>query len=104
MNIFKLPVCPYCNTIYRYGDVNKLTLKKSSECYNCKKSFRISRAGIAVLFAIVFLVAFLTDIFELVFMPDIRLLSVFLTNIIAVMIGIFLVPYFIGFNKAEKKK
>ena len=54
--MLKLPVCPHCHTIYRYGDVKKTLYEKNHKCYHCNKIFIISKIRILFLFIIIALI------------------------------------------------
>lgn len=104
--MFKLPVCPYCNTIYRYKDVNKLKSKKENECYHCKKKYRIKRFP-KILILIVFIVVlciFLNILFltKAVSLNLITLIMMLTVTVILLCIGYFLIPFFITFKKDKK--
>lgn len=104
--MFKLPVCPYCHTVYRYNRVRKIELKeKNKVCYHCKKEFKIERIkGFLVLGAVVFVLAVATNLFLLNSLetPDLTMPIVF--TLIYVIIGLICIPFFINFKKAEKKE
>lgn len=40
----RLPVCPYCHTVYHYQEAAKLK-GKTETCYHCRKTFRIRKRG-----------------------------------------------------------
>lgn len=43
MNMFKLPVCPHCGTIYRYKDVKKELEKKKAAVITAVKNLKYQR-------------------------------------------------------------
>ena len=96
-NMPKLPVCPHCHTIYRYDDVRKLIFEKEHTCYHCDKNFRISKKNVLILFLIIEIIASALNVFELYMMADFMVLII--TNIISLLIGIILVPYFLKMIK-----
>ncbi len=93
----KLPVCPHCHTIYRYGDVSKLIFEKEHKCYHCEKKFRISRRNIFILFLVIILITSIFNVLELYMTADFIVLII--TNIIMLSLGIILVPYFLKMIK-----
>ena len=99
--MFKLPECPYCHTIYRYGDVRKTVYKSEEKCYHCKKSFKVSKIKILILFLIIAFITAILNIFQLYMIEDLTSIGIIITNVVVVTLGIFLIPYFIGYK--EKK-
>lgn len=101
--MMKLPVCPHCNTIYRYGDVKNLIYKKGETCYHCKKNFKVRKIKILILFLIIALITAIFDFFELYVMTGTSFLTLMITNIIALTIGVLLIPFFVRFEKTDTK-
>lgn len=99
--MFKLPVCPHCGTIFRYGDVNKLLYKKNVECYNCGKKFKVSRIKILILFLIIALITAIFDVFELYVIGNVTFLTLMITNIVTVFVGVLLMPFFVRFKSVK---
>ena len=106
--MFRLPVCPHCKTVYRYGDIKKQMIKKEGTCYHCKKRFKIKRfPGILVLLAIIVLLCVVINILLLtkaVSLDILTMLIMFSITIIFLVAGYFLLPFFVSFRKAEKEK
>lgn len=98
----KLPVCPHCNTIYRYRDVSRIMNKKSEVCYNCKKSFEIKRKKFFILFLIIALFCAIFDVFEL-YMAAQNLVLLVVTNILFICIGLIFRPFYIKFKEPLNK-
>lgn len=92
-----LPVCPYCNTIYRYGDVRRLILKKSETCYHCKKSFKVSKKKLIVMLIEFLLLYAVIDIILINLIGGMTILILFIINVILVAVGYFMIPYYIQF-------
>lgn len=97
--MFKLPTCPYCNTVYRYGDVRKIQYHKGHKCYHCKKDFKISRKGVWLLLLIVTVAAVFINVFQLYATPSLNFFLLMAVDIITVLIGFFLIPFFINFKQ-----
>lgn len=97
--MFKLPVCPHCLTIYRYGDVRKLIFKNKETCYHCHKQFKVSKIKILILFLIIALITAIFDILALCMIAGTSFIGLMILNIIAVTAGFFLIPYFVEFKK-----
>ena len=101
--MFRLPVCPHCKTVYRYKEVKENNRKKVIQCYHCKKEFRNSRAGIIVLALIVCVAAALINVFILNITSDnfVSIIPISVISVIAVLIGMVLVPFFISYKKPK---
>lgn len=91
----RLPVCPHCKTIYRYGDVCKIMNKKSVVCYHCKKEFKLKRKKFFILFLIIALICAIFDVMELYMVSPVNFLVLVATNIIIICAGLLLRPYFL---------
>lgn len=104
-NLFlpSLPVCPYCNTIYRYGDVRRMIFKKSEICYHCEKSFKISKKKLLILILELLIIYAAADLLIINFI-GVTLLVLFIINIVLVIIGIIMIPYYIQFVEVKKGK
>lgn len=99
--MFKLPVCPYCKTVYRYKDVKKNSKKSVIKCYHCKQEFKNSRKGFVVLALIVIIAAVLLNVFILNITSDnfMSVVPIAFVSIGAVLIGLLLAPFFIKYKK-----
>ena len=97
--MMKLPVCPHCNTIYRYGDVKNLIYKKGTTCYHCKKKFKVRKNKILILFLIIALITAIFNLFQLYMVEDLSFIALMITNILFVTAGLFMIPFFISFEK-----
>lgn len=96
----KLPVCPHCHTIYRYGDVRKLVFKKEHTCYHCDKKFSVSRKNIFILFLIIALITAIFNLLELYVMTA-DFTALMITNVITLSVGVILIPFFVRFIVRE---
>lgn len=67
----KLPICPYCHTVYRYKDIIQLK-GKETVCYYCKETFGINRKYRAVPVIIACVVLILFDVLVLFTSEDIQ--------------------------------
>lgn len=105
--MFKLPTCPYCNTIYSYKDVKKLIFK-STNCYHCKKNFKAKLIpGIFILIAIILLLAITVNVLILssaTKLDFITMVLMFFMTIFFLVLGYFLIPFFVTFKKTEKEE
>lgn len=105
--MFKLPVCPHCKTIYRYGDVRKLIFRRKEKCYHCNNEFKVSKIKILILFLIVALITAIFNLFQLYMIEDLSFMALMITNILFVTAGLFMIPFFISFknlkNNTDKK-
>ncbi|MCH5303941.1 MAG: hypothetical protein J1E41_03675 [Ruminococcus sp.] len=105
--MFKLPVCPYCHTVYSYGEVKKSEKKEIIKCYHCKNNFKQGRAkGFLFLAFIIVALAVLINKAILNLTADIvtSLIPLLAISLIAVILFIILSPYFIEFKKIKNEK
>lgn len=100
--MLKLPVCPHCNTIYRYNDVSKIMNKKSVVCYHCKKNFKIKRKNILILFLIIALICAIFDVLELYLGVSVNFIALVVTNVVLICVGLILRPYFVKFSGSDR--
>ncbi len=96
-----LPVCPYCKTIYRYGDVGSLVLKRTGSCYHCGKSFKISKKKLLILLLEFLILYALIDLF-FIGVAKVTLVVLFIINVLLVAAGIVMIPYYIMFVEQNK--
>lgn len=102
--MFKLPVCPYCNTVYRYKRVRNIDRKeKTIFCYHCKKEFKVKRLrGTVVLGAIVLVLAVATNLAILNSLEYLNFTPLIISTVAYVILGLILFPFFIDFEKIKK--
>ena len=96
--MFKLPICPYCHTIYRYGDVKKVSKKSFEKCYHCKKDFKVSKSGILVLLLIIMVIGVALNIFQMTNFENLNFIVLFVTNIVLILLAVLFLPFFIKFK------
>lgn len=101
--MFKLPICPHCSTIYRYGEVKNSVKDKTKTCYHCGKTFAVSKKGAVLLFVVLIAAASAINVLELYITPSLNFLVLAATNIILLIIGIVLIPFFVKFKKINGK-
>lgn len=102
--MFKLPVCPHCKTVYRYGDTIQAVKNKNNICYHCKKEFKARYiSAIILLLAFAIIIGVAIDIAMLYKMIELNLVLLFIINIILIVVFCFLLPFFVKFKKTEIK-
>ena len=94
--MFKLPVCPHCHAIYRYGDARKSLNTKIHTCYHCKKQFKTSFSGLWILFLIAVVIGIFVNIFEMTAFSGTNVIALMITNIVLIL---FFLPFFTKFRK-----
>lgn len=102
--MFRLPVCPYCRTVYSYKDV-KNNKDKNIECYHCKKVFRRSVKNYIIP---VFMVILLTIILNVLIFSGAEvfadaMISVSIVSVIAVILLIIVLPFFVKYKREDNK-
>ena len=99
----KLPVCPHCHTVYRYGEVRRLLLHREAVCYHCQKRFQIKKTRCLLLLLIWVAVCVAVNILSLVLIGNITVIGMFITNVILAVLAILLTPFFIRFTANEQR-
>ena len=107
--MFKLPVCPYCHTVYRYNDVRKnkkIPKNELIECYHCSQNFKQSKTGYAVVFAIAVICAVIVNIIILSVMSDIfkSIIPIIAVSLLALLLAYIFTPFFVKYKKVRKNK
>lgn len=98
----KLPLCPYCKAIYRYGDVKRVTHNKSCECHNCGRKFSVSYIKgriIIILITAVILIALNLLLFNLV--DGVTVISCLIINALFISLAVILFPFTVRFKKLD---
>lgn len=101
--MLKLPVCPYCHTVYGYKDV-LLNKNKKSTCYHCKRKFTQSRLkGYLCLILIAVFISVIINIFIINLVANIisALVPMFIVSIGVVIIGFLVSPFFVSYRKIK---
>lgn len=105
--MLKLPVCPYCHTVYSYGEVRKNHRRKAIRCYHCKNDFRQSRnrgyfvlGTAAVIFAVVINIIILNMVSDIVS----SIMPIVLVSLFAVVAALLLTPFFTAYVKEDGEK
>ena len=91
--------CPYCRTVYRYGDVKKAVWKKEQTCYHCKKTFKVVRRGFLFLATELILVYAMINAVAIGVMGTVSFFALFVMNMVPVVAAILLLPLYIDFKK-----
>lgn len=100
--MFRLPVCPYCGTIYRYKDTKIAVKNKENTCYHCQKRFKAAIFPMILAgAAIPLLVGIAINIFLLSRMERAQLLPLFAVALLIILIIYLIVPFFTKFRKTE---
>ncbi len=102
--MFKLPVCPYCHTVYRYGDVRRVMNKKQHECYNCGKIIKISKKGYWIIIVIALLLSAVSTFVIMSIFENATVIAPYTATVILILAAFFARPFFIKFISNEQKK
>ena len=100
----KQSVCPHCETIYRYSDLNKIKFKKSTECYHCGKALRVSRMSLWILAAELIVIYAILNVIALGVMDIFSFLALYIMNIIPILAAVFIAPMYIEIIKIKNRK
>lgn len=100
--MFKLPVCPYCGTVYRYHDTKNAIVKKEHECYHCHQHFKVKLFPYVLIEAVILLaVSIGINLLILSRLTTFNLFPLFAVTIGILLIILLLVPFFTHFSKTE---
>lgn len=105
----KLPVCPYCHSVYRYRDVVNISEKRHN-CYHCGRAFEVSKAtGRTVLMLIVCCVLISFNVLLFYTSKNINIVVMAITDAAFIAAAIMLFPFTVKFRavkmtKSEKRK
>lgn len=102
--MFKLPVCPYCKTVYSYGDVKKNKNKKVIECYHCKNQIKQRKfPDYAVSAVILAAAAVILNLVVLNMTADFitSIIPIVLISVTAVILFLITIPFFTGYKKVK---
>ena len=113
--MFRLPTCPQCGTIYRYGDIvriicedcfqRKKDKKQTIECYHCQTEFKVQYLpGILILTVLWAIMSVGTNLLLLSRMTRLNLVVMFVMTIGYMAIAVILLPFFIRLKKCEEEK
>lgn len=100
--LLKLPVCPYCKAVYRYGDVRRKNHNSTIKCHNCNKNFKASyfKGRIIILIvAAVVLITLNSLIFN--FIKGVTLLGCLIFTAVFISITFLLFPYTVRYKKID---
>lgn len=99
--MFKLPVCPNCNSTFYYNDVKRFAKAKQGSCPHCGNKFVVARSGKIVWLLVFLIVSVGLDVF-LLFQFDVSgLVPVFILTVVIVSIGLLVFPYFTRLKQSE---
>ncbi len=104
--MFRLPICPYCHTIFRYGDV-KNNKENIIECYHCKNEFKKGRIkGYIILGLIITALAVTLNIIILNLTASFvtSIIPIMIVSIVAVILFMILTPFFTEYKRMENNE
>lgn len=102
--MFMLPVCPYCKTVYGYGEVRKNKNKKIIQCYHCKNTIKQKLfPGCAVSAVIITTAAVILNLIILNMTAEFitSIIPIILISVTAVIIFMILIPFFTAYKKIK---
>ena len=100
--MFRLPVCPYCGTVYRYRDTKEAVRNKENTCYHCQKKFKAKIFPYLLIGAVIPLVCCIAvNIFLLTRMETLQLIPLFAVTLVFMLIIYLIIPFFTKFKKMK---
>lgn len=104
VKILRLPVCPYCHAVTRYGDVRRTTHNKIIKCHHCGKNYRVSYlTGRIILISIVSAALIIINIFLLKQTTGITIPFLAISDAIIVLAAVFVFPFTVRYKELPKK-
>lgn len=101
--MFKLPTCPYCDTVYRYKDVSDIK-EKEHKCYHCDKPFEVKKMPyILILIFITAVLCVALNLLILFNMVNFNIWLLLIPTACIIFVAKFLIPFFVKFKKTETK-
>ena len=98
--MFKLPVCPYCRTVYTSKEVKKISKSKIHKCYHCNKKFKVSYIkGRIIFLAADIIVLVLINFFILKFIKQSNIYICLAVTMVLISISFLLLPRTVKFLK-----
>ena len=103
--MLKLPVCPYCNAIYRYKDVKSITHDKVCRCFHCNKKFTVSyKKGRIVILSAVALLLIALNVLMFNFVSNVSILGCLIISVLFISLAVILFPFTVRFKKLTDRK
>lgn len=100
--MLKLPLCPYCKAIYRYGDVKRITHNKGCECHNCKRKFSVSYIkGRIIIILITAVILIALNLLLLNFVNGVNIIACLIINALFIGLAVILFPFTVSFKKID---
>ena len=105
INMFKLPVCPYCGKAVRYTDSKRLMREKRSECRSCHKRSAVKYKAACVKMGAVF-AALLIGLNTLMFFKgnNKTLLPNLIVTVSAIFVYMILTPLTVRLTEIEGQR
>ncbi len=101
--MLKLPVCPYCHTVYGYKDV-LLNKNKKFFCYHCKRKFIQKKfKGYLYLILLAIFIGIIINLFIINLVANIfnAVLLMFIVSIAIIVTGFLISPFFVKYKKIK---
>ncbi len=103
--MFRLPTCPHCGTVYRYGDVTRERKKKNHTCYHCERPFSVRHLpGMLIPSGIGIALCILTNVLLLDRMKVLNLILLFVITLLYIGLIILASPFFTRFKSGDETK
>ncbi|HHZ06831.1 MAG TPA: hypothetical protein GX401_08630 [Clostridiales bacterium] len=100
--MLKLPVCPHCHAVYRYGEVKKLAKYKKIQCRHCNKIFYVSSVkGKAIYIGIICALLIMINIFMFNVISNITVYHCLIVNVVIISLSLLWMPFTVKFKKLD---
>ncbi len=105
--MFRLPVCPYCHTVYTYSEIRNMKGKKC-QCYHCKKEFILNKKLCVLPVAAVCILLIIINLFLLhttAESEDMKILPVMaVINMTVILLSLLSFPFTTRFSAVSSHK
>lgn len=104
VEIFRLPICPYCHAVTRYSDVKRTTHNKIIKCHHCNKNYLVSYLkGRIILISIVSIALIVINIFLLKQTTGVTIPFLAIGDAVVVLVAVFLFPFTVRYEELPRK-
>lgn len=106
--MLRLPVCPYCHTVYDYKQVQKASKLKKMKCYHCNKFFGVNyKLTRCIFISIICLILIIINTLLISSSDNFNMDFVYIMaaiNMIVILLSIPFFPFTVRFKMLDRKQ